>query len=673
MNTGDFFALVRGFTVNILLLFGTVLVYQVARFTSNQKGLWKNAIIGLLVGLIGVLIMTFPFQFETGLIFDARSVLYLISGYFFGPIVTFVGALAGIAYRIFAVGGGGAYAGVATIAVSSLLGLGWHLIERFIPTSWPRLFKFYLLGFVGHILVVLCQFLIIPASMVLPIIRMIAIPFLIFFPLATAIIALSLENNLARLLAQETILQQKLLLQSSVDSAQTIEIYALDKKYNYLTFNKFHADSMYNYYGTRPSVGDYFLNFVTDEAFRNRLQTEIDQALNGRSHITEAEIEVSPGKYFESHYNPIIDNHHQVIGVSVFSQDITQRINDEKQILHLSYHDSLTGLKNRRFYQEELERLEQSGSHGLVFVLFDINGLKIMNDAFGHHVGDMLLKMVADIISAKLPPHAEFMRIGGDEFVIIFYDATLAEVERIIDEIDAIIRQKTINDIHFSVSFGIESHQEGETIIDSIHQAEKKMYSRKLTEVTSSRHETIRAIINTLHVKHKAEEAHSARVSLICETFGQYLNLRLEEISLLKMMANIHDIGKIAIEESILTKPGPLTPSEWAEIKKHPEIGYHILLTSPEYAEIAEDILCHHERWDGTGYPRGLKGTDIPFRARMIAIADSFDAMTSHRPYRPAMARAQAVEEIKRNAGTQFDPELAAAFVEMAGNGEAEI
>jgi diguanylate cyclase (GGDEF)-like protein len=333
----------------------------------------------------------------------------------------------------------------------------------------------------------------------------------------------------------------------------------------------------------------------------------------------------------------------------------------------------LTGLKNRRFYQEELERLEQSNSPRLVFVLFDINGLKIMNDAFGHHVGDLLLKTVANVVAAHLPANTEFMRIGGDEFVIIFYDTTPKEVERIIDEIDTTVRNETINGIHFSVSFGIEGRRESETIIDSIRRAEKKMYSKKLTEVTVSRHETIRAIIGTLHVKHKAEEAHSSRVSLICQAFGKYLNLRHEEISLLKMMANIHDIGKIAIEESILNKPGPLTESEWNEIKKHPEIGYHIILTSPEYAEIAEDILCHHERWNGTGYPRGLKGTSIPYRARIISIADSFDAMTSQRPYRPAMSRAQALEEIRRNAGTQFDPELAQAFLKMAEQPDAEI
>ena len=381
----------------------------------------------------------------------------------------------------------------------------------------------------------------------------------------------------------------------------------------------------------------------------------------------------SPGKYYESHYNPIIDSNHQIIGVSVFAQEVTQRINDAKQILHLSYHDSLTGLKNRRFYQEEIERLEEDSSRTLTFVLFDINGLKIMNDAFGHHTGDLLLKNVTNIIKDNIPEQSSFMRIGGDEFVIIFYDMNERASRAIIDKVDDLVREETINGIHFSVSFGVEEHHHDETIVDSIRRAEKKMYTKKLSEVTSSRHETIRAILNTLHIKNKREESHSARVSLICQKLGEALRLRREEIDLLKVMANLHDIGKIAIDDAILNKPGKLNEHEWSEIKKHPETGYHILLASPEYAEIAEDILSHHERWDGKGYPRGLKGQDIPYRARIIAIADSYDAMTSERPYRQAMSKQQALQEIKSNSGTQFDPKLARIFVDHVEKDLIEI
>ncbi len=291
-----------------------------------------------------------------------------------------------------------------------------------------------------------------------------------------------------------------------------------------------------------------------------------------------------------------------------------------------------------------------------------------MNDAFGHHVGDRLLKRISQIVANNLPKNTSFIRIGGDEFFIIFYDMKETDVLPIIDIIEKKIGQESINAINFSVSFGVQEHDPNETIIDSTRRAEKKMYNKKLSEVTSSRHETIQAILNTLHVKSKREESHSLRVSIICQKIGEALKMRNQDIELLKLMATLHDIGKIAIDQSILEKPGPLSDVEWLEIKKHPETGYHILLASPEYAEIAEDILSHHERWDGKGYPRGIKGEDIPYRARIIAIADSYDAMTSERPYRKAMTKTEAYSEIKRNAGLQFDPEIANLFLSILDN-----
>lgn len=660
------------FSANLLLLFGTILLYQISRFKPKQKGWIKNGVVGVIIGLIGMMTMMFPFTMETGLIFDARSVLFTVSGYFFGPIVTMIGAIIAMAYRL-SIGGGGMYAGLATITATSLIGIAWTKIELKLPRNWPTFFNLYLLGFIAHIATLLCQMLIIPSSNIIPAIRNVAIPFLVFYPLAVVILGLSIENHKKRLQAEESILRQKLLLQSSIDSAEQIEIYALDLNYNYLSFNKFHADSMTRYYGKTPSIGDNFLSFVVEDSFRKRLKREIETAIKGKSLLTEAEIEVSPGKFFESHYNPIIDKNGHIIGVGVFAQEITNRIKNEQEILHLSYHDSLTGLKNRRFYQEELDRLESDPNRVYTFAFFDINGLKVMNDAFGHHTGDHLLKLVCATVSNHLPDNATLIRIGGDEFFIIFYDMHEDAVLPIIDSIDHMISKESINSIRLSVSFGVQEHHPKETIMDSIRYAEKKMYNKKLSEVTSSRHETIRAILNTLHVKSNREESHSIRVSLICQKIGEAMKFRREELELLKLMATLHDIGKIAIDQSILDKRGPLTEQEWFEIKKHPETGYHILLASPEYAEIAEDILSHHERFDGKGYPRGLKGKDIPIRARIISLADSYDAMTSDRPYRDAMTPSQAYEEIKRNIGTQFDPDIATLFLQLLDQAETPI
>jgi len=216
-----------------------------------------------------------------------------------------------------------------------------------------------------------------------------------------------------------------------------------------------------------------------------------------------------------------------------------------------------------------------------------------------------------------------------------------------------------------SVSFGVATKILEEPIHEVIKLAEDDMYTHKLFEIASHRNETIKTIISTLHEKNPREEAHSKRVSEICIAIGTKLEMKSDEIALLKAISNLHDIGKIAIDDSILNKKGPLDEKEWEQIKKHPEIGYRILSSSPEYAEIAQDILSHHERYDGKGYPRGLSGEDIPLRARIISIADSYDAMISERPYRRPLTHQEALEEIKKYSGTQFDPELAKLFIQI--------
>jgi putative nucleotidyltransferase with HDIG domain len=189
------------------------------------------------------------------------------------------------------------------------------------------------------------------------------------------------------------------------------------------------------------------------------------------------------------------------------------------------------------------------------------------------------------------------------------------------------------------------------------------MYKKKLFEGPSMRGKTIGLIINTLHEKNNREEQHSHRVSEICEKLANTLQMPDHEMKVIRNAGLLHDIGKIAISENLLNKPGKLTPEEFEEITRHPEIGYRILCSANEMTDMAEYVLSHHERWDGKGYPRGLSGEDIPLQSRMIAIADTFDAMTSVRSYRLPVSEEEAAKEILRNAGTQFDPELAQRFV----------
>ena len=346
-------------------------------------------------------------------------------------------------------------------------------------------------------------------------------------------------------------------------------------------------------------------------------------------------------------------------------RDISERKKMEQKLEYLGYHDLLTGLYNRRFFEEELKRLDVPRNFPLTIVIADVNGLKLINDSFGHAIGDELLKTVAEVTTKACRADDIIARLGGDEFVILLPKTDAFETEQILKRIKALISKEKVGSIDISVSFGYETKKkEEEKIQEILKKAEDHMYKKKLFESPSMRGKTINAIINTLHEKNKREEQHSHRVSALCKSMGQSLGLPEGEIEELKTVGLLHDIGKIAIEETILNKPGKLTDDEWREIKRHPEIGYRILSTVNDMSEMAEYVLAHHERWDGLGYPKGLKGEEITLQSRIISIADAYDAMTSERSYRSALPEITVREELRKNSGTQFDPELVSVFIE---------
>lgn len=346
-------------------------------------------------------------------------------------------------------------------------------------------------------------------------------------------------------------------------------------------------------------------------------------------------------------------------------RDVTSKKELEQTLEYLSYNDQLTGVKNRRFYEEELKRLDVKENLPLTIILGDVNGLKLINDSFGHAAGDELIRKVAESIKKGCRSEDIVARLGGDEFVILLTKTEENKTEEIITNINKLTQKEKIQNIDISISFGYETKMhEDEDIQQVFRKAEDYMYKRKLFEGSCMRGKTINTIMNTLNEKNKREEQHSVRVSELCKSMGESLGLNERKIYDLKTAGLLHDIGKIAIEENILNKPGKLTEDEFKEIKRHPEIGYRILSTVNEMSEIAEYILLHHEMWNGNGYPKGLKGENIPIESRIIAIADAYDAMISERSYRKALSEEFAIEELRRNAGIQFDEELVKVFIE---------
>lgn len=370
-------------------------------------------------------------------------------------------------------------------------------------------------------------------------------------------------------------------------------------------------------------------------------------------------------RHIEDSAAPIMDKNSNINGVVLVFRDVTEEKERQAKIQYLSFHDQLTGLNNRRFFEDELRRIDTTSNLPITLVMIDVNGLKLTNDAFGHLLGDKLLQRVAEILRKECRNEDIIARIGGDEFVILLPKTSSEEAERFLNRINAVITQEKINSMSVSVSYGWETKRETEEDLSSIFKkAEDYMYRRKLSESTSMRYKTIEVIIKTLYEKNEREEKHSIRVSELCTQIALALDLNTININELRTVGLMHDIGKIAIDDKILDKSGTLSDSEWLEVKRHPEIGYRILSSLNEYAPLAEYVLAHHERWDGKGYPKGLKGEDIPWQSRIIAVADAYDAMTSHRPYRQALSRGTAIEIIKTNAGTYFDPKITKVFVE---------
>jgi diguanylate cyclase (GGDEF)-like protein/PAS domain S-box-containing protein len=360
----------------------------------------------------------------------------------------------------------------------------------------------------------------------------------------------------------------------------------------------------------------------------------------------------------EDSASPIRNAQDEMMGVVLVFRDATQKQKQKNLIEYLSFHDVLTELYNRRFFEEEMKRLDTPRNFPLSIIMGDLNGLKLVNDAFGHYEGDKLLKQTADLFREYLRAEDIAARWGGDEFAILMPQTTSDNAEKIVQRITKAAKETNRDKGILSIAFGWATKtKDTEDLEEVFKTAEEYMYKNKISENQGVRGLTIKTIINTLFEKSPREEQHSQRVKELSIKIAKGLNFSQHAVEEISTMALLHDIGKITISTKILEKPGKLTATEFNEIKKHPATGYRMLSTTNEFSGIAEGILSHHERWDGEGYPNGIKGEEIPIESRIIAIADAYDAMTSSRPYREkGLSLEKARQELIDGAGKQFDP-----------------
>ncbi len=395
---------------------------------------------------------------------------------------------------------------------------------------------------------------------------------------------------------------------------------------------------------------------ATSSAIADCLRSGVMQTLEYQLHVN------GEPNWYESRMLPIQEGE-----VVALIRDITERKLAEEELTHLTYYDVLTNLRNRRYVERIMDEWE-TDEEAVGIMLLDVNGLKIVNDSLGHEAGDDMLRRTVAVVKEGVRSQDLVGRWGGDEFVVLLPGVDAQDLEtisqRILDLAEADAEANGPVPLSMAVGWAMRTRP-NQDLRSVLKEAEDEMYRHKSRNSQSSRSTLVRSLQRALEAKSFETQEHCNELESWAVRLAHRLRLSERDVDEISLLAVLHDLGKVGIAEDILTKRGPLNDEEWAVIKKHPEIGHRIAMASPDLVMVAEGILSHHERWDGQGYPRGLSGEAIPLSARIVAIADAFEAMVSDRPYRKALDVETALQEIADCAGTQFDPQLAVVFVRM--------
>ena len=664
--SGEF---LRNLVFNASLLLTISIIANVFFVEYHEKKKFHSVLIGIITGAIGILLIMTTAKLTSGIIFDTRSILISAVGMFFGFIPTIIAAVIISIYRMI-LGGDGALTGVLVTFFTAGVGLLWHYfrLPRILSKKKNVWIEFYLFGVAAHIVMLACMFAM-PRDMIFIVLKGITLPVLLLYPLGSLLLCLLLYSALKNVQMQQGLESSELRFRTMFEQAPVGILITGENNVSY-------ANLLFEKIVGRPReeiLSQAWRDYTHPDDVQRDLE-QYDALMSGRikSYAMDKRYIRPNGEIIWVHMilaslrinNSSVDSHLCMI------QDITEQKHREEEVLYLNYHDILTGLYNRAFFDREQVRLDSKEFLPLSVITGDIDGLKLINDAFGHAEGDKLLISTARTLKACCRKTDVVARTGGDEFSILLPNTDESTVKLIYERIRQLCEDTTMNtqsEIYYSsISLGFATKTTSDqSFIKVMKDAEEHMYRRKLLAHKSLHSAIISSIKTTMFEKSNETEEHAERLSALSKKLGQALSLDDEDLIALELVSTLHDIGKISIDQNILTKPGPLSEEEWVEMKKHPEVGYRIAQTVPELRQISEYILCHHERWDGHGYPQSISGEEIPLLSRILSLVDSYDAMTQDRAYRKALPKAAAIAEIAKNAGTQFDPEIAKVFIEI--------
>ncbi|AGB41438.1 PAS domain S-box/diguanylate cyclase (GGDEF) domain-containing protein [Halobacteroides halobius DSM 5150] len=345
-------------------------------------------------------------------------------------------------------------------------------------------------------------------------------------------------------------------------------------------------------------------------------------------------------------------------------QDIDKRKQVEEEIRYLNCHDCLTGLYNRSGYQKKLSQLDNRNNLPLSIIMGDVNGLKIINDMFGHDKGDKLLEEIARILEKITRDQNDIVaRWGGDEFGIILPNTNHQQANKIIARINEECAESKFSPLKPRIALGVATKKDfNQKLDDIINEAEGKMYQDKLNCKQHVECNMLKSLEQELLNKADEIGLKVARIKKLAIEFGPKLDLSVDQLKQLKLLVRFRDIGLLAIEDEILDKnKEDLTPKEEKRVQEHPEIGYRLAKNFPDLTPIANSILFHHEYWDGSGYPQQLEGQEIPLLSRVLAILEVYEKVLN----KDSASYKKVIKELKKRAGTQFDPKLVKIFIEM--------